>query len=533
MAQRSLRRRLAAAIALVALTGCAGSRGDMDLVEARLRDQQDLVARYEQLVDSSQQELVLARQETNLLRTQLANAGQSPLLPEHADVLLRAEKLAFHQMMTGARDVDGHPGDDALNVVLTPQSNQGETVRLIGELDLEALDLSRPEGQQRIGQWKFTTAQAAELWHAGFLASGFQMDLPWESRPRSSDVLLHARLTTPDGRQLDASHSIHVDLPVVQTAMTADAAPRIEPGPLPFENAMAPDRAPEPADLTATPESSATTESGTVEDVPSLAANPFEVSDEPSPPPLAPGLVEAEATPPEGLPFPEPTAAPEIADSTHPAEPPEFPAGSGPAVLDTQVEPTAEATLSALPVQDAAREREFVDAATASTDGGPSITGIPDDAARQPVLASGAASRDFPAIVPQPRSVPPTTEDASLAITPGGATVERISDPSVRIAPLDLPRRYRRNSETLPTVSTLQPEPVPYPQSTLRPLTPVESRVPDPTETPAPASHPAADDSPGTIVPAPFPVDMTPPDQSPAIIRSSVNWTDESIPYLR
>jgi hypothetical protein len=206
----------------LALSGCLSSNGDVELLEARLRDQQDLVARYEKTLQSNQQELEIARSESQQLRRQIADGGKSPILPEHADVLLRAEKLAFHSMMTGARDMDGAPGEERLNVVLTPQSGSGETVRLIGAVEIEALDLSRPSGQQQLGRWSFTPEQARDHWHHGFLASGLQFDLPCEAMQHSREVVLHAKLATADGRRLDASHKVTVQ----PATVAASGAPR-------------------------------------------------------------------------------------------------------------------------------------------------------------------------------------------------------------------------------------------------------------------------------------------------------------------
>lgn len=211
----------------MAFSGCITSNADVELLEARLRDQQDLVSRYEKSLKDNQQELSIARKESRQLREQLASAGKPVLLPEHADVLLRAEKLAFHTMMTGARDLDGRPGEERLHVVLVPQSNAGETVRLIGAIEIEAVDLTRPSGQQSLGRWTFTPEQAREHWHNGFLASGLQFELPWAELPQSSDVVLNARLVAPDGRRLAASHKITVDAATIAAGPRPAAAPRL------------------------------------------------------------------------------------------------------------------------------------------------------------------------------------------------------------------------------------------------------------------------------------------------------------------
>lgn len=230
-----MRRRLTVLCLPLALStaGCFRSGANVDLLEARLRDQQDLVHSYERRLQASESELEIARKDSQRLREQLAAGGKQPILPEHADVLLRAEKLEFHNMMTGFREADPKQKSDVITVVLTPQAGSGETVRLIGNLEIEALDLSQPAGNQAIGRWKFTPKEAADHWHAGFLASGFQFDLPCHRASKSPQVVLHARLAAPDGRRLEATHTLNVGSGHGLAKLDAPKQALEEPRPLP------------------------------------------------------------------------------------------------------------------------------------------------------------------------------------------------------------------------------------------------------------------------------------------------------------
>jgi hypothetical protein len=456
MPARPLLRRLGPAL-LLPVVGCAGSSADVDLLEARLRDQQDLVSRYERMADQSREELSASRQETNLLRTQLAQAGASPLLPEHADVLLRAEKLAFHPMMTGARNTDASTGDDVFNVVLTPQAKDGETIRLIGDLEIEALDLSRPEGQQQIGAWTYSADQARELWHSGFLSSGYQMDLAWDALPQSPEVVLHARLKTADGRQLDATQQIQVDLPVIQTAGLGDA-PQFEPVRIEASRPVQP--------LLDAPPAVADSALPAVADVTVVEATPSE-------PQAMPSATEA--------PGEFPAAAGAIAELTESAPPAgEFPA----AAISTPVDAEASAVPAPLDV---------------------------------PAIEVGAASdASLPTITPL-NTQPGDGGDATNppALMPAAAN-------GVQIRPLPTPQRYRRSDPSVRPADNQEPA--------TQPALPFDER--QPAKTPA-----------GPTDPMPFPVDVTlqaaptpaalQAEPQPPVVQTSVNWTDDSIPYLR
>ncbi len=376
--------RLCGAALLAAGAGCAGPRGDLDLLEVHLREQQDLLARYERLFQQQERDLAAARRETDLLRAQLADQNVPPLLPEHADVLLRAEQLAFHTLLTGTRDLDPQPGDDRLNVVLMPQAHTGEVVPLVGSLEIEALDLSRPEGQQQLARWTFTAEEARDHWHAGFLASGFQFELPWENRT-AGEVLLHARLNAPDGRQLDATHSLRIHSPLAQGKRRTPAT-RPSPAIVPASNSTPRAAAPPPPQVEAP-----------------LAP--------PAMPPLLPPHHSSAQSLPAAAPFP--AAAP-----TAPLTP--SPVGSVPAASvdpprlstgrDIAVPPPAELPIVVplAPAQTPAQETTVP--ATARPDGGAgaaarspnAVTIVPLDEPPRPRRASGPSEREPPPLSQEP-----------------------------------------------------------------------------------------------------------------------------------
>jgi hypothetical protein len=170
-------------------------------------------------------ELAAARSETDQLRRELVALGRDGR-QEATEPLSRVAGIQFNSLMTGGRDSDGEPGHDVITAVLAPHDHDGDLVKLGGELELEVLDLTRPAEQQRIGTWQYSAEQARELWHSGFLASGFQLDLPVSSIPKSGEVILHGRLRTTDGRQFDTTCPI-----TLASAEPVAKAPRPLPTP--------------------------------------------------------------------------------------------------------------------------------------------------------------------------------------------------------------------------------------------------------------------------------------------------------------
>ncbi len=204
-----------------AYSGCAARRSH-DIVESRLREQSRLLAETESSLTKAQNELAIARQESDSLRQQLIADGKSPILPEQADVLFRATGIKINELLTGSLDRDGQPGDELLSAVVVPHDTDGEPMKLPGEMHLELFDLSQPGEQKRIGEWTFAASDAREHWHSGFLSSGYMFQLPWQQAPSSKQVVLHAQLKTADGREFNTSATIDITPPGPTEQLAAD-----------------------------------------------------------------------------------------------------------------------------------------------------------------------------------------------------------------------------------------------------------------------------------------------------------------------
>jgi len=188
---------------LLTAAGCV-SRGSTELLEANLRQHEDRVAAFERQVTNLQGELASARAEAEQLRRELVALGKDGR-QEVTEPLSRVAGIQFNSLMTGGRDADGEPGHDVITAVLAPHDKDGDLVKLGGELEIEVLDLTRSGEDRHLGRWKFSSEQTRELWHSGFLASGYQLDLPVGKTSKEGQVILHGRLLTADGRQFDTT----------------------------------------------------------------------------------------------------------------------------------------------------------------------------------------------------------------------------------------------------------------------------------------------------------------------------------------
>jgi len=208
------------------LAGCA-SRGNVEILESELRQEEQAREQLAEQLRQSQEELKIARTDAAALRTQLADRRQTALPPEQAEVFYRVDAIKFGMLLTSGQDRDGQPGDDALSVLLTPVDIHGDLVKLAGEVELELFDMTRSSEQQRLGQWKFPVGEVREHWHKGFMSAGYLFQVDWQSPPVSPELTLHARMTVPDGRQFDATTQVKVALPasVPRPLVQASRAP--------------------------------------------------------------------------------------------------------------------------------------------------------------------------------------------------------------------------------------------------------------------------------------------------------------------
>lgn len=187
------------------LIGCAS--GNVDLLEARLRTKDSELRALNNRLETTERQLASSRREMSKLQQQLANSSTTP---EEVSRLAQIEGIVINPRLTGALNEDGKPGDDVLNVLISPVDSAGEVVKLNGRVEVEAIDPSLPEDSRKLGAWTIALEDSADQWHDGFLGQGFQLTTPWQRAPQSEEIVLMARYTTPDGRQFSTTQGIAV-----------------------------------------------------------------------------------------------------------------------------------------------------------------------------------------------------------------------------------------------------------------------------------------------------------------------------------
>lgn len=191
------------------LCGCLG-RGNTDLLHARIREQQAQIADAEQKTAQSMAELQRLRREADSLRAELTKSQAGILAAEHSELVAQIARLQIHSLLSGGVNRDDTAGDDAFVAHIAPVDDDGEVVKYPGRIDLTLIDPALPETDRQIGAWQFSTEECRSKWTRGFAGSGYQFTLPIEKAFQSESLLLHAKMTTSDGRQFDANQICRV-----------------------------------------------------------------------------------------------------------------------------------------------------------------------------------------------------------------------------------------------------------------------------------------------------------------------------------
>lgn len=205
-------------LAFLAGSGCA-SRGNVDLLEARLREQEDQLRSLHAQVDRTSSELTAARRLNESLKQQLVQPASHAKVLDLSESHFQVTGLKINPLLTGGFNRDGQPGDDQVTLVFAPVDRSGQPVQTPGHVECELLDPALPTEQQRLGLWTFDVANTRAAWQKSLGSSGYRFELLWQTSPTSSDLELRVRFQAQTGDRFESSAPVRIALP--QSALGA------------------------------------------------------------------------------------------------------------------------------------------------------------------------------------------------------------------------------------------------------------------------------------------------------------------------
>lgn len=188
------------------LSGCA--RGNVELLEARLRSREDALHRVNDELAQAQQELARSQRERDILQQQFVATQRDQVKLEDSRTLARIEGLNIDSKLTGILENREGPHSRELNLLFSPVDASQDPVKLEGRTVIELYDFSAAAPQQRMHSWEFTPQETAATWHSGFIGEGFQFTLPIPPAAAAESLILKVSFETPDGRRFHDTHEV-------------------------------------------------------------------------------------------------------------------------------------------------------------------------------------------------------------------------------------------------------------------------------------------------------------------------------------
>jgi len=191
------------------LSGCSMSR-QTETLEAYLREQETQLSSIHRQLQQTEADLAAARQESQLLRSQLTSSGKAVIPPEQAELFYRLSGIQFDTMQTSFLPGEA-AGTGEFTVFITPVDQFQTALRIPGEIQISVLSATDSE-PRTLAHTTFPANQVQGAWTAGWVSSGFVLQLPWTSQQQAQlndhKVLLEATFKTIDGRNFTARHPV-------------------------------------------------------------------------------------------------------------------------------------------------------------------------------------------------------------------------------------------------------------------------------------------------------------------------------------
>lgn len=115
--------------------------------------------------------------------------------PEQLQLIVAPQRLEIASL-SGGRDFDNQPGDDGVRIFLKPIDQDGDAIKVAGDIRVDLFDLSEPGGDTLIGSVSFPAQEVGKHWYGKLVTYHYTLDCPWKRPPDSQEVT--ARVTFVD-----------------------------------------------------------------------------------------------------------------------------------------------------------------------------------------------------------------------------------------------------------------------------------------------------------------------------------------------
>jgi hypothetical protein len=187
---------VAVALTPLGCRSCEKVESELRCRESEVRDLRDELHKAESLNEALQNELQSLRPSVpGVVVPPLTAAPALPgtgapapdLGPTRASGVAVPVKEIVLGRQTGGYDDDGHPGDEALQVVVEPHDLDGHAVKAPGSMLVSVVEIT-PEGLKKpLASWDIPADQVRRSWKNGLFTTGYYVVLTADcSRPTAT-----------------------------------------------------------------------------------------------------------------------------------------------------------------------------------------------------------------------------------------------------------------------------------------------------------------------------------------------------------
>ncbi len=164
-------------------------------------------------IGDSRASIVRPASKYDVAQTAAAAPDKSELRPaERLNPDANVDHIVLDPGLNGGIDAEGQPGNEQLSVVIEQLDARNARVLAPGDVTIVVVDPKLPKSEARIARWKFDGEEVAQHVRRNRDGGSLHFELPWPTPPEHSDLRLFVRFVTYDGRRLDASLPIEVQL---------------------------------------------------------------------------------------------------------------------------------------------------------------------------------------------------------------------------------------------------------------------------------------------------------------------------------
>ncbi len=130
---------------------------------------------------------------------------------------------------TGGVDLDGQPGEEALQVIIEPKDAEGHTVKVPANVLIQVIEISTEGLKTPLSTWQISSDELSKSWRNGLLTTGYALSMQWKLWPNSDKLRVQVQFKLDDGRLFEAEKDFVLKMPPAYLRKTPAIETQVAP----------------------------------------------------------------------------------------------------------------------------------------------------------------------------------------------------------------------------------------------------------------------------------------------------------------